>query len=88
MPLSAGDKLGLYETIASLGVGGMSEVDKASDTFLKRDLVRKALPAAFSSGPERVWALAPALLEGPALAKQLPETPGTTAHFIRHFLPE
>ena len=37
---------------------------------------------------ERVWALVPALIEGPALAKQLPDTPGTAAHFIRRFLQE
>ena len=96
----------------------MGQLDKASDTILKRDLARKAVPAAFSSDPERcarlqreaellaslhhpnigpiygivqaerVWALVPALIEGPPLAKELPDTPGTAAHFIRRFLPD
>jgi hypothetical protein len=43
MPLSAGDKFGPFEMIASQGAGGMGEVDKASDTLIKRDLARKAL---------------------------------------------
>jgi serine/threonine protein kinase len=32
MPLSAGDKLGHYEVLSLLGVGGMGEVYSAKDT--------------------------------------------------------
>jgi serine/threonine protein kinase len=38
MPLSAGDKLGPYEILALMGVGGMGEVYRAHDTRLRRDV--------------------------------------------------
>jgi len=38
MPLSAGDRLGHYEVLSSLGQGGMGEVYRARDTTLKRDV--------------------------------------------------
>jgi len=36
MPLSSGDKLGPYEILSAIGVGGMGEVYKARDTRLDR----------------------------------------------------
>ena len=37
MPLQPGTRLGPYEVIAQIGVGGMGEVYRATDTKLKRD---------------------------------------------------
>jgi len=38
MSLSAGDKLGPYEILASIGAGGMGEVYRARDPRLNRDV--------------------------------------------------
>ena len=54
MPLSAGKKLGVYEVVSALGVGGMGEVYRARDTKLNRDVALKVLPEAFASDPERI----------------------------------
>src|SRR5438045_4155945 len=54
MPLSAGARLGSYEIVAAIGVGGMGEVYRARDTRLKRDVAIKALPEAFAKDPERM----------------------------------
>src|SRR6202040_785735 len=54
MPLSAGDRLGPYEILASIGAGGMGEVYRAKDTKLKRDVAIKVLPEAFAKDPERM----------------------------------
>lgn len=43
MPLSPGDKLGPYELLAPLGVGGMGEVWKARDPRLNRTVAIKQL---------------------------------------------
>jgi Tol biopolymer transport system component len=50
---SAGDKLGPYEIIDLLGVGGMGEVYRAHDSRLRRDVALKVLPAALSNDPAR-----------------------------------
>ena len=44
MTLPAGTKLGPYEIVAPLGVGGMGEVYRARDSKLKRDVAIKVLP--------------------------------------------
>jgi len=44
MPLSIGDKLGHYEVLSLLGVGGQGEVYKARDTRLDRTFAVKVLP--------------------------------------------
>src|SRR5215467_5555701 len=54
MPLSVGDKLGHYEILSLLGMGGMGEVYRAKDTTLKRDVALKALPSAFLRDPGRL----------------------------------
>jgi eukaryotic-like serine/threonine-protein kinase len=54
LPLSAGTKLGLYEILAPIGVGGMGEVYRARDTKLDREVAVKVLPAALAQDPERL----------------------------------
>ena len=39
MALTSGTRLGPYEVTAQIGVGGMGEVYRATDTKLKRDAV-------------------------------------------------
>jgi serine/threonine protein kinase/Tol biopolymer transport system component len=54
MALSSGTKLGSYEIVAPLGVGGMGEVYRAKDTKLGREIALKVLPSDFSSDAERM----------------------------------
>src|SRR5262245_6619003 len=54
MALVAGTKLGPYELLAPLGAGGMSEVYRARDMRLGRDVAVKVLPSSFSSDAERL----------------------------------
>ncbi|HVH55732.1 MAG TPA: protein kinase, partial [Vicinamibacterales bacterium] len=46
MTLTSGTRLGPYEIVAPLGVGGMGEVYKAKDTRLDRTVAIKILPSA------------------------------------------
>ena len=52
MPLAAGQRLGSYEIISIIGVGGMGEVYKARDTRLDRIVAIKALPDHVASDPD------------------------------------
>jgi eukaryotic-like serine/threonine-protein kinase len=53
MALAAGDKLGPYQILASIGKGGMGEVYRARDTRLHRDVAVKVLPQAFATEAAR-----------------------------------
>jgi len=52
--LTKGTKLGPYEIISLIGVGGMGEVYRARDARLGRDVAVKVLPAEFAAHPDRV----------------------------------
>ena len=54
MPLQVGARLGPYEILALIGVGGMGEVYQARDTKLNRDVAIKVLPEAVAGDPERL----------------------------------
>src|SRR5215510_16601752 len=53
MSLSVGSRLGPYEIVAPLGVGGMGEVYTARDTRLERIVAIKVAAAKFSERFER-----------------------------------
>ncbi|HEY7574993.1 MAG TPA: serine/threonine-protein kinase, partial [Thermoanaerobaculia bacterium] len=53
MALSPGQKLGPYEILAPLGVGGMGEVYRARDPRLRRDVAIKVLSAEFATDADR-----------------------------------
>ena len=54
MSLSAGRRLGPYEVTAKIGVGGMGEVYRATDTKLKRQVAIKVLPESVAADPDRL----------------------------------
>ena len=54
MALVPGTRLGPYEIAAQIGVGGMGEVYRATDTQLKRAVAIKVLPDAVAMDPERL----------------------------------
>ena len=54
MSLANGSRLGPYEIIAPLGVGGMGEVYRAKDPRLGRELALKVLPADVSRDQDRL----------------------------------
>ena len=52
--MNPGTRIGSYEIVAPLGVGGMGEVYRARDPKLGRDVAIKVLPEAFANDPERL----------------------------------
>jgi serine/threonine protein kinase/Tol biopolymer transport system component len=52
--LTPGTRLGFYEIVSALGVGGMGEVYRARDTKLNRDVALKVLPASFAVDSDRL----------------------------------
>jgi serine/threonine protein kinase len=54
LALTRGIHLGPYEVVAQIGVGGMGEVYKATDTNLKRAVAIKVLPTSVAADAERL----------------------------------
>ena len=54
MALHPGTRLGPYEVTAQIGVGGMREVYRATDTNLKRQVAIKVLPESVAGDAERI----------------------------------
>ena len=54
MALTPGIRLGPYEVTAQIGVGGMGEVYRATDTNLGRQVAIKVLPDAFAQDGDRL----------------------------------
>jgi len=54
MSLAPGTRLGTYEIISPIGVGGMGEVYRARDTRLGREVAVKVLPQAVASSTDRL----------------------------------
>src|SRR6202035_2311262 len=52
MSIAAGTRLGSYEVVAQIGVGGMGEVYRARDTRLDRIVAIKVLPTHLADRPE------------------------------------
>ena len=50
MALAPGVRLGPYAITAQIGVGGMGEVYRATDTTLNRQVAIKVLPEAYATG--------------------------------------
>ncbi len=54
MALTPSTRLGPYEITAQIGVGGMGEVYRATDTTLNRQVAVKVLPESLASDAERI----------------------------------
>ena len=54
MALTPGTHLGAYDITAQIGVGGMGEVYRATDTKLKRQVAIKVLPASLAADRDRL----------------------------------
>ncbi|MEO5988273.1 MAG: protein kinase, partial [Candidatus Eisenbacteria bacterium] len=86
-------RIGHYQLLRQLGVGGMGEVYLAHDTRLEREVAIKLLPPAFASDAERVErfrreALALASLSHPNIATlhAIEPTPGGGLALVMEFI--
>jgi serine/threonine protein kinase len=52
--LTPGSRLGAYDVLALIGVGGMGEVYRAKDSKLHREVALKVLPDLWSDNPDRL----------------------------------
>jgi serine/threonine protein kinase/Tol biopolymer transport system component len=93
MSLSPGTRLGSYEIVAPIGVGGMGEVYRAKDCRLGRSVALKALPEELFEDEERRQrfereARLLATLNHPGIAAiySFEEIPGTSPSSSRHVL--
>src|SRR4030095_14922096 len=59
MALALGTRLGPYEIGAQIGVGGMGEVYRATDTNLARQVAIKVLPESMAADADRLARFAP-----------------------------
>jgi len=91
LALTPGTCLGPYEVGAQIGVGGMGEVYRATDTRLGRDVALKVLPPGLAGDPDRLArfrreARALAAFDHPAIVTVFSvedaELGGQTVHFL------
>jgi eukaryotic-like serine/threonine-protein kinase len=54
LSLNPGTRLGVYEVTAQIGLGGMGEVYRATDSNLKRSVAIKVLPASVAGDADRL----------------------------------
>jgi len=54
LALTPGTRLGVYEVTAQIGVGGIGEVYRATDTRLKRQVAVKILLSSLAADPDRL----------------------------------
>jgi serine/threonine protein kinase len=54
MALAPGSQLGPYQIVGPLGVGGMGEVYRATDSRLRREVAIKVVPDGTASDPQRM----------------------------------
>ena len=54
MAFAAGTRFGVYEIAGLIGVGGMGEVYRATDTTLGREVAIKVLPESFAANADRI----------------------------------
>lgn len=54
MSLAAGVRLGIYDVVELIGMGGMGEVYRARDGRLNRDVALKILPSQVAADPDRL----------------------------------
>src|SRR5713101_2064406 len=52
--MTPGSRIGPYQVLSAIGVGGMGEVYRARDTKLNRDVAIKVLPPDFAQDSERL----------------------------------
>jgi serine/threonine-protein kinase len=95
MALTPGTRLGPYEVTAQIGVGGMGEVYRATDTKLKREVAIKVLPSSLAADADRLArfqreAEVLASLNHPNIAAiyGLEEGPAEAGHSVRALIME